>query len=71
MSLLSSFAIIVALCVLAVLILPQPKYGALRGCTGRALQAVLEKEQRAARASKTSYGNNTSVKPGGKATDGD
>ncbi len=35
---------IIVLCIAAVWIF-RPRYGALRGCTGRALQASLEREQ--------------------------
>lgn len=39
-------AILIAVCVLAVWLLPTPKYGQLRcGCTGRALQAAMEREE--------------------------
>ncbi len=46
MSLFLKLALGFAGCALAVWLLPAPKYGELRcGCTGRALQAVLEREK--------------------------
>ncbi len=44
MSLLTGLLISLAICFLAIWLLPQPRYGQMRGCTGRALQAVLERK---------------------------
>lgn len=44
MSLFIGLLVLVALCALAVWLLPPPMYGSMRGCTGRALQAALEKK---------------------------
>ncbi len=45
MSLVFGLVIIIAVCLLAVWLLPAPRYGQMRGCTGRALQAVMEREK--------------------------
>ncbi|SBV92108.1 hypothetical protein KL86DPRO_10305 [uncultured delta proteobacterium] len=47
MSLFIGLIIIVAICLLAIWFLPSPKYGQMRGCTGQALQSVLEQEKTA------------------------
>lgn len=47
MSLFIGLMISLAICFLAIWLLPAPKYGQMRGCTGRALQAVLEHEKTA------------------------
>lgn len=44
MSLLSGL-IVIAVCLLVVWLFPKPRYGQMRGCTGRALQAVMEEEE--------------------------
>lgn len=47
MSLFIGLVIILAICLLAIWLLPSPKYGQMRGCTGQALQSVLEQEKAA------------------------
>lgn len=44
MSLLSGL-ISVAICLLVVWLFPKPRYGQMRGCTGRALQTVMEEQK--------------------------
>ncbi len=39
-------AIIAVVCALAVWILPPPKFGSLKGCTGQALQSVMEEKKK-------------------------
>lgn len=44
MSLLSGL-IVLGICLLVVWLFPKPRYGQMRGCTGRALQAVMEQKE--------------------------
>ena len=44
MSLVSGL-IAVAICLLVVWLFPKPRYGQMRGCTGRALQTVMEQKE--------------------------
>lgn len=44
MSLVIGFIIIFIVCALAARFLPAPRYGRLRGCTGRALQEAMDRE---------------------------
>jgi hypothetical protein len=44
MSLLSG-GIAITVCLLVVWLFPKPRYGQMRGCTGRALQAVMEQQK--------------------------